>query len=108
LAPLARDHISVDLHGLKAALDARAWAVCVGVSVIVRRAVERELGVDDAVAEPGAVVPPAVPAASTTKLSIRLTPAAGGQLAAGARRCGLSRGAFASGLGVQRTKLRQA
>jgi hypothetical protein len=39
------------LHGLKAALVARAAAERVDVSVVVRRAVERELGVAAATTE---------------------------------------------------------
>ena len=42
------DFVTVDMRGLKAALVARAQAERVSVSVVVRRAVERELGLVDA------------------------------------------------------------
>ena len=38
------EFVTVDMRGLKAALVARAQAERVSVSVVVRRAVERELG----------------------------------------------------------------
>ena len=68
------------------------------MSAVVRRAVQRELGLADASAEREASARPAAPAASTVKLSIRLTSAEAEQLAAGAQRAGLSRGAFLAGL----------
>jgi hypothetical protein len=98
LAPSARDRISVDLHGLKAALVSRAQAQRVDVSVVVRRAVGRELGVAPATTE--LVGEPRTPrgAGATAKLSIRLTSAEAEQLAAGAVRAGLSRSAYVAGL----------
>jgi hypothetical protein len=98
LAPSARDRISVDLHGLKAALVARAAAERVDVSVVVRRSIERELGVTTATTDPAGepMSPPA--AGGSVKLSIRLTSAEAAQLAAGAARAGLSRGAYLAGL----------
>jgi hypothetical protein len=95
----AHDFVTVDMRGLKAALVARAQAQRVSVSVLVRTAVARELGL-------------AVPAdpyqsvdcigiaarASTIKLSVRMTAEEAEQLAAGARAAGLSRGAYLSGL----------
>ena len=98
MAPSSRDRISVDLHGLKAALVARAQAQRVDVSAVVRRAVERELGVTAATAElAGKPCSPRV-AGATVKLSIRLTSAQAQQLAAGARLAGLSRGAYLADL----------
>jgi hypothetical protein len=98
LASSARDRISVDLRGLKAALVARAQAKRVDVSVVVRRAVERELG--GAVAATELVGEPRCPRAAgvRVKLSIRLTSAEAAQLAAGAGRAGLSRSAYVAGL----------
>jgi hypothetical protein len=92
------EFVTVDMRGLKTALVARAQAERVSVSVVVRRAVERELRPDDASrvpACPGQAV--SVPA-STVKLSLRLTRAEAEQLAAGARHAGLSRGAYLAGL----------
>ena len=87
--------VTVDMRGLKGALVERAQAERVSVSGVVRRAVQRELGLVDASAEREASAP--LPA-TAVKLSIRLTSAEAEQLAAGARRAGLSRGAFLSGL----------
>lgn len=100
MAPSARDRISVDLHGLKAALVARAQAERVDVSVVVRRAVGRELGVaegrDSTVLAAAAAA--SSPVAPMVKLSIRLTRPEAAKLADGAKRAGLSRGAFIAGL----------
>jgi hypothetical protein len=98
LAPSARDRISVDLHGLKAALVARAAAERVDVSVVVRRAVEREVAVAAATSESAGESHNPHAAGSTVKLSIRLTSAEAAQLAAGAARAGLSRNAYVAGL----------
>jgi len=98
LAPSARDRISVDLHGLKAALIAHAAARRVDISVVVRRAVARELG-DAAVATECAIDRGSLRAAgAAVRLSIRLTSAEAAQLVAGAVRAGLSRGAYVAGL----------
>jgi hypothetical protein len=92
------EFVFVDMRGLKAALVARAQAERVSVSVLVRRAVERELGLIYASRESGAADRPMVLSGSIVKLSIRLTSAEAEQLDAGARRAGLSRGAFLAGL----------
>jgi hypothetical protein len=93
------EFVTADMRGLKAALVARAQAERVSVSVVVRRAVARELGVLDASTAPAeAETPTAAPARAIVKLSIRLTSAEADQLDAGARRAGLSRGAFLAGL----------
>ena len=93
------DFVSVDMRGLKAALVERAHAERVSVSVLVRRAVAREMGAAEADAQ-------AAPAArrgdasraSTVKLSIRLTAEEAERLVVGARAAGLSRGAYLAGL----------
>jgi hypothetical protein len=95
------DFVTVDMRGLKAALTARAQAQRVSVSVLVRRAVERELGQGDLMAQPaGAIRIPAL-VGSIVKLSIRLTNAEVAKLDAGAQRASLSRGAFIAGLMAQ-------
>jgi hypothetical protein len=92
------EFVTVDMRGLKAALVERAQAERVSVSVLVRRAVERELGPDD-VSRAVARADPAMNApGSTVKLSLRLTRVEAEQLAAGARQAGLSRGAYLAGL----------
>jgi predicted HicB family RNase H-like nuclease len=95
----SHEFVTVDMRGLKAALVARAQAQRVSVSVLVRGAVARELGL----AEGAEFQQPTAQAigpwtATSVKLSIRMTPDEAAQLAAGARAAGLSRGAYLSGL----------
>jgi hypothetical protein len=92
------EFVTVDMRGLKAALVARARAERVSVSLVVRRAVERELALVASSAESAAPGPAAAAGGSTVKLSIRLTSAEAAHLDSGARRAGLSRGAFLAGL----------
>jgi hypothetical protein len=94
----AHDFVTVDMRGLKGALVARAQSERVSVSVVVRRAVERELGRDDVSRAPETADLPAVDPKGMMKLSIRLTNAEAEQLASNAHRAGLSRGAFLAGL----------
>jgi hypothetical protein len=95
----SHDFVTVDMRGLKAALVARAKAQRVSVSVLVRGAVARDLGLaadgaagrkDEPIARPSS--------ATTVKLSIRMTAEEARQLAAGARAACLSRGAYLAGL----------
>ena len=95
----AHDFVTVDMRGLKAALVARAQAERVSVSVLVRGAVARDLGLtadgeatrmDEATKRPSS--------ATAVKLSIRMSAEEARQLAAGARAAGLSRGAYLAGL----------
>jgi hypothetical protein len=95
----AHDFVTVDMRGLKAALVARAQADRVSVSVLVRGAVARDLGLavdgeasrmDEASVRPSS--------AMTVKLSIRMSADEARQLSAGARAAGLSRGAYLAGL----------
>jgi hypothetical protein len=95
MALSSRDRISVDLHGLKAALLLRARAQQLSVSVLVRRAVERELGLVDGSKQPCGAAPSA---GSLVRLSLRLTCSEIEQFDAQARRAGLARGAFLAGL----------
>jgi hypothetical protein len=92
------EFVTADMRGLKAGLVARAQAERVSLSVVVRRAVECELGRFGAPRESGNTDRPAMPVGPTLKLSIRLTSAEAELLDAGARRAGLSRGAFVAGL----------
>jgi len=98
MSTIPHEFVTVDMRGLKAALVARAQAERVSVSVLVRSAVARELGLANAGADHQAS-----PAGGTTrvlnvKLSIRMTLEEAEQLAVGARAAGLSRGAYLSGL----------
>ena len=95
----SHDFVTVDMRGLKAALVARAQSERVSVSVLVRDAVARELGLAKAAADQQAAAPAGCASNATkVKLSIRLTFEEAERLAAGARAAGLSRGAYLSGL----------
>jgi hypothetical protein len=94
----SHDFVTVDMRGLKAALVARSRARRVSVSVLVRGAVERELGLADSSDDLEAAQRASDAVGSIVKLSIRLTSVEAEQLDAGARRAGLSRGAFLAGV----------
>ena len=94
----SHDFVTVDMRGLKATLVARAQAERVSVSVLVRGAVSRELGLANAAADHQAASAGACLSTASVKLSIRMTPEEASLLAAGARAAGLSRGAYLSGL----------
>jgi hypothetical protein len=95
----SHDFVTVDMRGLKAALAARARDQRVSVSVLVRGAVARDLGLADAGERNRSAASAGVTSsAANVKLSIRLTPEEASLLAAGARAAGLSRGAYLSGL----------
>ena len=98
MAPSSRDRLSVDLHGLKAALSAHAQAQRVSVSTLIRTAVAREIGLAEPQSDQRAAAAGRTPCADSVRLCIRMTPDAAKQLAAGARKAGLSRGAYLAGL----------
>lgn len=93
------DFVSVDMRGLKTPLVERAQTERVSVSVLVRRAVARELGVGET---PAQDKPDSLQGLGSgtaiVKLSIRLTTDEAERLVAGARSAGLSRGAYLAGL----------
>jgi hypothetical protein len=112
------DFVTVDMRDLKAALVAHARARRESVSVLVRRAVARELGLAESlpqlVADSDGI---GASRLSRVKLSIRLTTIEAAQLASGSRAAGLSRGAYLAGLvagipalttGANRTELLSA
>ena len=82
----SHDFVTVDMRGLKAALVARAQAERVSVSVLVRGAVARELGLDKAGVDHQAASADATSSAASVKLSIRMTPEEAEQLG-GRRAC---------------------
>ena len=99
MSTVSHDFVTVDMRGMKAALEARAQAERVSVSALVRRAIARELGLNvEAESHPGAGAERTASGLTTVKLSVRLTLAEAEQLAAGARSTGLSRGAYLAGL----------
>jgi hypothetical protein len=94
----SHDFITVHMRGLKATLVARAQAERVSVSVVVRRAVEKELGCDNERADEAAVDQGSLAPLVVSKLSIRLPSHEAQQFDDAARRAGLSRGAYLAGL----------
>ena len=95
----AHDFVTVDMRGLKAALVARAQAERVSVSVLVRGAVARDLGLPvECESRHVGLHSGARSGSASVKLSIRMTPDEASQLASGARAAGLSRGAYLAGL----------
>jgi len=95
----AHDFVTVDMRGMKAALVARAQAERVSVSVLVRSAVARDLGLatDGKASRMDALT--AGPAnVASVKLSIRMSVEEARQLADGAHAARLSRGAYLAGL----------
>lgn len=95
----AHDFVTVEMRGLKAALVARAQAERVSVSVLVRSAVARDLGLaaDGETGRMDALTAGPASAASV-KLSIRMSAEEACQLDTSARAAGLSRGAYLAGL----------
>lgn len=87
------EFVTVEMRGLKAALMARVKAECSSISVVVRRAVMRELGQEDSV-ESGS----ALPGSSVVKVSIRLSADEAELLARNARRARLGRGVYVARL----------
>lgn len=93
------DFVTVDMRGLKAALVSCAQARRESVSMLIRRAVARELGQSESV--PQLVVDARRIGAShvpRVKLSIRLTTAEAKRLAVGAHIAQMSRDAYLAGL----------
>jgi hypothetical protein len=95
----AHDFVTVDMRGLKAALVARAQAERVSVSVLVRGAVARDLGLGmDRERQHAGTLGRGASSPASVKLSIRMTAEEAQQLAGSACAAGLSRGAFLAGL----------
>lgn len=95
----SHEFVTVDMRGLKAALVVRSQEKQLSVSMLVRSAVARDLGL----AEPDHRHPADAVAARTSKLSrvklsIRMSHDDAKQLAACAQAAGLSRDAFLAGL----------
>jgi hypothetical protein len=95
----SHDFVTVEMRGLKAALVARAQARRVSVSMLVRGAVARDLGLSaEGEVGRGDVRTGRHSSATSVKMSIRMTAEEARQLTAGARAAGLSRGAYLAGL----------
>jgi hypothetical protein len=98
MRPSSRDRISVELHGLRAALFERARAHGVSPSVLVRDALSAALGQSES-ATPDRVAMGSAPAArDRVRLTMRMSRADAEATLVAARRAGLAPGAFVAGL----------
>ena len=98
MAPSLRDHISVDLHGLKAALFERARTHGVSPSALVRDALVEALGQPDSSGLDRLARTAAVPTEDRVRLSLRLSRDEFIVILAAARNAGLPPSAFIAGL----------
>ncbi|MCV2366963.1 hypothetical protein [Roseateles oligotrophus] len=98
MAPSARDRISVDLRGLKAALFEQAHTLGISPSDLVRELLAGALVQNDLPIVAPSALEPAEPAEQRTRLSLRMSrPDAIATLSA-ARAAGLAPGAFVASL----------
>lgn len=98
MTPSSRDRISVDLHGLKAALFARAQATGSSPSELVRKAVAQSLG--EPVSTTSEPYTPCFPGRNDerVRLGLRMQRDDAAALLAAARRVGLGPGDFVASL----------
>src|SRR5687768_10378704 len=101
---LSNDFVTVDMRGLKASLVERALSEQVSASVIVRRAVARELRTD----VPNLPKPRGFPGPKSTKVSIRLAASEAQVLAARAKADGVSMGTLIAGFTAEVPALRSS
>jgi hypothetical protein len=95
----SHDFVTVDMRGLKAALVACAAQRRVSVSVLVRKAVELDIGhVAGADGQPEDQPYGSAERDAWVKLSLRMRRCEASNLDAGARAAGMSRGAYLAGL----------
>ena len=92
------EFVTVHMRGLKSALMACAKSQRISVSLLVRRAVERELGLVSGPVRPVSIAEFTASAAPAVKLSIRFARADAEQLKTAARQAGLSLATFIMGL----------
>lgn len=95
------EFVTVHMRGLKSALTARAESERVSVSLLVRRALERELRLAEASARAEPLAEFSASVTPIVKLSIRLPRRDAEQLKTAAREAGLSHGALIIALLVQ-------
>jgi len=98
MEPSSRDRISVDLHGLKAALLERARARGVSPSRLVRAALVEALGHSETSGLDRLARAAAVPKEDRVRLSLRMSRAEALATLTAACNAGLSPGAFVAGL----------
>ena len=98
MTPSSRDRISVDLHGLRAALFERARARGVSPSVLVRDALSAALGRSESVSPDRVAIGTTPAAKDRVRLTMRMSPADACAILDAARRVGLAPGSFVAGL----------
>jgi len=94
----SRDRISVDLHGLKAMLMARAQALGCSPSQLVRKALADALSQPAPISAGPLAQPTATCSAARTRLCLRMRPEDAASTLQAAHRSGLSTGDFVAGL----------
>lgn len=98
MAPSSRDRISVDLHGLKAALFRRAQALGVSPSGLVRSTLAEALGKADPIATERPMPSRLQANADRVRLCLRMSREHASATMEGARRAGLNPGDYVGGL----------
>jgi len=98
MTPSSRDRISVDLHGLKAALIERAQSLGVSPSVWVRTTLAQALGEPAELASSGARPRRRAHGAGRVRLTLRMTREQAVATAEAARRAGMTPGDFVADL----------
>ena len=98
MEPSSRDRISVDLHGLKAALIERAQALGVSPSVWVRTTLAQALGEPAERKSPVAAAHQKASSAGRVRLTLRMTREQAMETAEAARQTGMTPGDFVADL----------
>ena len=100
MAPSSRDRLSVDLHGLKAALFERAQALGVSPSVLVRTTLTEALGRSDPTDIDRSMQSLKSGTGDRVRLCLRMSREQANATMEGARRAGLNPGDYIGGLVV--------
>jgi len=98
MAPSSRDRLSVDLHGLKAALFERAQALGVSPSGLVRTTLAEALGRSDPITTDRSIQSLKSGNGDRVRLCLRMSRAQASATLDGARRAGLNPGDYVGGL----------
>lgn len=98
MKPSSRDRISVDLHGLRAALFERARARGFSPSVLVRDALSAALGQSESASPDRIAIGTTSAAKDRVRLTMRMSRADSVATVDAARRAGLAPGVFVAGL----------
>jgi len=98
MAPSSRDRISVDLHGLKAALFERAQALGVSPSGLVRTTLAEALGRSDSINIDRSMPSPLSGNGDRVRLCLRMSREQASATLEGARRARLNPGDYVGGL----------